>query len=473
MAAAMWTLGSGQVVALLAFVTSIVIARFLSPDQLGRYALATAIAAVVTILTTIQAGGYYIVAEKASDRLLRSGLTLELGLGFLGWGLLAAGAGVFAALSGNVSFAGLIVVAGFVTVTNSLGTLQGFFTRDLAYRLPSLCQTASTLLGATVKIVLVIAGLNAWGLVIGDVAISATFGLLMLWAVPAGRGLVFDRALARIQLAWGLPVMANAFMGNLLIRTQEFIIAGALGTRDLGFFYLAYRIPAQLYQLARSLSVPFLASFSRASKAQLRQGFPLITQLSAYLVALPLALSLVLGDGLINLMYGTKWDPSVWPFILLTWVMGIRFVTGFVGQLLQSQRRVLEIMMLTALQLALTVAACLAGALVGGLVGATAGALLVEVVLTVPRVRLSLTVVDFRFLREVRNPILALIVAAVLAAVPTALIEGTPGLLAGVALGTAGYFSLALTRDGRNLRRLTESWRREGDSGVEASVAGP
>src|SRR5437016_3445986 len=80
-----WTFGATQLTAALSFATSVLIAHFVSPENLGRYALASGIAALVNIASTFQADVYYIVADHAPPRLLRTGITIEFILGAILW----------------------------------------------------------------------------------------------------------------------------------------------------------------------------------------------------------------------------------------------------------------------------------------------------------------------------------------------------------------------------------------------------
>src|SRR5512132_2760627 len=71
-----WTFGGQQATTVLALATSVAIGRLTDPSELGRYALASGIAQLISTASTLQAGGYYVVSPEADARLLRTGLTL-------------------------------------------------------------------------------------------------------------------------------------------------------------------------------------------------------------------------------------------------------------------------------------------------------------------------------------------------------------------------------------------------------------
>jgi len=66
--------------------------------------------------------------------------------------------------------------------------------------------------------------------------------------------------------------------------------------RQLGFYYLAARLPSQIFQVWRTLSVVIAAAFSRADRGQLSRGLDLTTRFSAFLVGLPLAVVIPLAQ---------------------------------------------------------------------------------------------------------------------------------------------------------------------------------
>ena len=67
-------------------------------------------------------------------------------------------------------------------------------------------------------------------------------------------------------------------------------VAATLGAHRLGYFFLAYRAPSQVFQLARWMALAALPTFSRTEGERLSRGFALGMRLSAYLTVLPLAL---------------------------------------------------------------------------------------------------------------------------------------------------------------------------------------
>jgi PST family polysaccharide transporter len=455
-----WSFTGQQVTSVLALATSVVAARILSPGDLGRYALASVITSLAASPAALNSWGYYVISEQPSRRLLRTGVTLELAIGAVVFALICAGSAGYRELTGDTEFALLLIVEAVVMFTNPFVALQGPDRRSLSYRAPTTVQTAGFTVGCLSKVALLLAGTGVFALAIGDVVVSLAVAIGFLIAVPDGRGLMIDRPLAREILRFGIPSTFTAALNQLTSRAQEFIVAGFLGTRQLGFFYLATRWPQQFQQIGQSLSLGLLPAFSKTRGAQLERGYATTTRLSAFLVAVPLALAFPLAAPFVKLVYGAQWAPAAWPLVLLVGAMAIRFVFWHAYNLLKSRNRVREMTVVTALQVVLYAAATVIGALVGGLVGVGVGAVIAEAALVLPKVRLIKSVVPFSAVRLLSQPIVAVIVAGSCVALVTSVLSATPALIAGSAVGLTIITLVAWWSDRVLVSEVAASFRR-------------
>ncbi|MFN2628910.1 MAG: oligosaccharide flippase family protein [Gaiellaceae bacterium] len=441
-----WTAFGSQTVAAFSLATSIMIARALAPHELGRYALVAAIVAITTSAGSLQMNGFCIIVDELTPGLLRSSLGIELTAGVTAFVVINAGAAVYGATAQDFTFAGLLSLASVVLLTNPFGVIASKCNRELAYGMTTCAQIAAQLVGAVAKVVLALAGFGAWGLVIGDVLISAVFASIMLVRIPDGRGIALDRTATRAQLAFGIPSLLTGVLSTAAQRGQDIVVAVALGTRQLGFFYLAARLSGQVYQLGRSLTLALLPAFSRARDSDLRRRYVAVTRLSAFFVGIPLAVLLVGASDLVSAIFGRRWIPAAVPLVLLFAAVAVRFVFWHVGNLLKARGRVREMTVLTAIQLVLVLGGSYSGARVGGLVGLAAVALTVELVLTLPKLALIRSVIPFSPWGALRAPLVTALACSAVGAAIFAALPGTPGLLvAAAAIAVIGLLGLWLS----------------------------
>jgi O-antigen/teichoic acid export membrane protein len=455
-----WTFGGQQATTVLALATSIAIGRLTDPSELGRYALASGIAQLVSTASTLQAGGYYVVSPEADARLLRTGLTLELSLGAALFTVTAGAGLVYGALQDDFGFSALLIASALVMLTNPFNSLDAWFSRRFAYRVPTVAKTACLVLSSVLKIALLFAGMGAWALVIGDVVVSAAYGLAMLVLIRDGRGFALDRAYARRQLNYGIPSLAIGAMSTATVRGQDFIVAGVLGTKSLGFYYLASRLPNQVYQLARSLSMALLPAFSRAEGDRLARAYALVTRYSAFLILFPLALAVPLAGPAIRILYGPQWEPATEALVLLMAAFSVRFVFWHLGNLMKSRNRVRELTPVILLQLVATMVACYFGARWFGLQGTAAAVLVVEVILVAPKVRLIRSVIPFDPRTVLAEPVAAFAISAAIAAAAAAWLPDAAAFAVGALGSTAIFAAAAIHSDRAFLQQLIASLRR-------------
>lgn len=439
--------------AVLGLASSIAVAHLISPRELGRYALVTAITGLLGQLATLQTAGYYIVTKEPSVRLLRTGLTLEVAIGFALWLLLGLAGLATAAVNSDWEFLALLLLSAGTFITASFSSIRCVFFRNLDYRIPTITHVACFAGSVAIKIALTALGFGALGLVIGDLALSVAFGAAMLWFVPEGRGFAFDRNLARKQLSFGIPSQLSGLLAGAVPRVQQLIVGAVLGTRELGFFYLASRLPEQIYQLARSLAGALLPAFSRSDDRQLERGFSFTVKLSAFFVALPLAVFVALAEPFVTSLYGSIWAPAAAPFALLMAAVAVRFVFWHVGNLLKARERVKEITIVLAAQLLVTAALSYPGAHLWGVTGVAVAALIGEVIFIYPKVRLIRSVVPFPTVRVLRSPLLTFVAGSGVAGAAAFLLPGVIAL-AIAAVAVTLLFGFAAWRSETHLLRL-------------------
>lgn len=467
---AAWVAAALPVTTAATFVSSVVVARLMLPSALGTYALVALIVGLTSSAATLYGGNYYVVWPEPSVRLLRTTLTLELVAGAIGWFLVTLAAVVYVAVGGQARVAAFLAVEALVlplsAFGNPYGPLAASFTRAFAYRTPTLVFVTVSVASAATKVALVSLGFGVWGLIAGDILLVAAYGAVMLVLVPAGRGLGIDRAFVRKLVVWGVPSAATSAMGLASERGSELVVAVFLGTHALGIYFIAARIPAQLYQLGGNLSSPVLTAFSRSTQEQLARGFMLVTRFSAFFTLLPVAFAITLARPLVTTVYGDRWAGASVPLAFLTAAVAVRLTFWHTANLLKSRGRVNEITLLTALQLVLVLVLCAAGAWIAGATGAAAAVLVVELLLVAPKVYLARTVVPFATVRALTPPAAGLAAGVVLSAAASLVLPHAAALLCGAVLVCASFAAAAWKSDRITLTAVIGSFhRREPEAG--------
>ena len=305
-----YTLGKG-----VTLVTTIVLARLLTPDDFGLVTFALlfiTFAEVVTDLGVSHALVFFPEERRRTDVALTISLV---------WSLALAAVAIVAAPAVGSTFghpdvapmlrvlALTLLISGMASVPDALLRKRLRFRQRLVV---IICRVAAK---AVASIVLAVMGFGAWaiagGYVAGEIA-WAIVGWIVIRRIP--RPVLPRREEARPLLRYGLPAAGNALLLSLVFNVDYLIVGEALGQRALGFYTMAYRLPEvlilQALWVVSAIAFP-LFSHVRDDPVKLRRGFLAGMRLqTAYGMAAGVGLAVV-APMLVPVVFGEKWTPAV------------------------------------------------------------------------------------------------------------------------------------------------------------------
>jgi PST family polysaccharide transporter len=234
-------------VALLA--STVVLARILGPDEYGTISLALVVVLALMVVADLGVS-QAIVYLPASARRADAALAVAL----LGSTVLASAwvvtAPFVARWLDHPEAAGMMQVLALVLVLTSVGQVPDAVLRkelQFAKRLPGeLCRGMGR---GGIAIVLAMLGFGAWSLVWAEVAGAAVYAIVswfMLARRPGPWRGWLDRHDVRALLKFGLPTAANGGLNTVVVNLDYVIVAGVLGTTNLGLYFVGFRIPELL-----------------------------------------------------------------------------------------------------------------------------------------------------------------------------------------------------------------------------------
>jgi O-antigen/teichoic acid export membrane protein len=309
--ATLFSVGERVAAFVLQFGATVVIARLLSPAEVGVFSLAASLVAIAQVLRHFGIGDF-LVQERALDREL---LRTAHGLALLVAGVLAAalwlGADAAAAMYREPEVAPVMRILALAFVLSPIGAACAtMLERDLAYGRLAAVQIASTVVSVGTTITLAFAGLStaslAWGAVAGNVATLAGYGLLR------PRDLLLRPRLTEVRrlLRFCSTMTASYLIEQVAARAPDLLIPRSLGFAALGIFSRSQGLAAAVRELV-VLGFVRVARLAFASSA--RDPMELRTTYLAFLrrlAILPLALFLytaLFADAIVRLVFGPVW----------------------------------------------------------------------------------------------------------------------------------------------------------------------
>ena len=322
---------------LIVFVSTVVLARILTPHDFGTVAAATAVILYFDVVLDLGIGAALVYQQdRAATNSVHTAFTLNLliTVALTGIGLLATPA--IAAFFGLQSHADVFRALFLYLFLRGLGQVQNsVLQRDLRFGRRATVEVSRAIVRALVSVALAVTGFGVWALVAGLIAGELT-GTVLSWAlVGFWPRLTLDRRVIRALMSFGLAFIALKVVDAIAIDSDYLVVGNRLGATQLGYYSMGYRLPElalmSLYWMFGAVAFPVYAQARtrgrEVSVTAMLRALRLIT-LFSFPAGVLLAL---LSRDVIYVVFSAKWAPAITPMVLIslmTAVMSIGFSSG-------------------------------------------------------------------------------------------------------------------------------------------------
>lgn len=338
-----WMGGATLAMRVLDVAGSLLVLKFLAPGEVGLAALAWSIAVAIEAFNGLGVG-QVVVRQRELGPAELSGLFWFCTLfGAAATAVVAVVAPFAAVFYADWRLYPMIVVsaAKLILVGAALVPLQ-LLTRELQFKTAGAVQTLATLGEAVTKVVLVIAGFGAWGLVLANVS-RGLWLCLALWRFGSFRPIrAAADATTRGAVRFGFRAALASILYHGYRNLDNLFIGRALGTRVLGIYQTAFQLgmtPLEIVlQLVNRVQYPIYARL-RDQPAALVEAFNRSAR-SLLLLLGPVAALLAFGStDILTLLAGGKWLPAVPIIQVLVWGSLLRGISQLFPQLYNATGR--------------------------------------------------------------------------------------------------------------------------------------
>jgi lipopolysaccharide exporter len=307
----------------IAFGTTLVLARLLTPDEFGVVAFALAVMYYLDAATDLGLGAALVYRSDAREERIAS---TAFWLGLIGSSLLAVLMWVIAPLCASFGpgeeTVWLLRALSLQFPLSALGKVHEYRIRaSLEFKKLVPPFTIATLTKGVVSVGAAALGAGVWSLVIGQL-VGTLLRSAALWVAEHWRPhAVFSRSAAPSLLKYGTGIVAVGVLGEAAKNFDYIVVGAKIGAAALGFYFLAFRLPELvvlgMFQVANEVLFPFYARLREASTSdsadELRDGYVRTVQLAAAM-ALPAGMGMAaLAVPLVLFFYGSEWRPSAAP----------------------------------------------------------------------------------------------------------------------------------------------------------------
>lgn len=307
---------------LLAFLSIVVLARFLGPEDFGLVAIAASYVAIVEGLSDFDVNSALIRTRDAHRSLYDSAWTLSVGRG-IGSALVMLAVAPFVGDSriGTV----LCVLAMSPLLTGFSNPRFIMFERDLIYSKLATLMLSARIVSFGVTVFIAVAYRSYWALVLGQVGHSLTSMVLTYLLKPY-------RPVWSVARFWDIFAFSGwmsltTMVTTISMQTDRIIVGRLLGIADAGSYYVTQRVgsapTAELAGPLRRLLFPSFSEIAHDRRRLRRAVCEAISILGSLTLPAGVGFALVAND-FVPLVLGERWAVIVPLLTVLVPFLGFR-----------------------------------------------------------------------------------------------------------------------------------------------------
>lgn len=383
-----WLTGAQGIRQLLQLGLRVLLVRLLAPEDFGLLAMVTVFSGFFLIFSDLGLGPALVQRKSVTREELSTIFWLTAATGCVLAALTAALGPALATFYRQPRLAPMCLALAIGSLAAPLASVpQALLQRRMAFPALARVEVMGMVAGGIVGVVLAARGYGVWALVWQSNAVVLAMLLGTLWEsrwLPA-RGL---RAAAVKDLwSFGGHLTAASLLNYGVRNLDNLLIGRLLGPVSLGYYSQAYQLMLypvhNITAVAGRMMFPTLASI-QSDPARLRRGYlSAVSGIAA--VTFPLMLgAVVVAPDLYAVLFGPRWDRSVFLFQVLCGLGMLQAIGSTVGWIYMATGRTDLMLRWNLLTLGLVLPGFLLGLSWRGLEGLTIGYALTSGVLFVP-----------------------------------------------------------------------------------------
>lgn len=320
--ATFWVFWSRGVVQAISLISTLLVARLLTPDAYGLMALALVWTGALSLVAELGLGAALVQFRDLRDAELNACFWLITGLSILGYVVLYASAPAIATLFANDALSGFLrVVALAVPLVAVRIVPESLLRKQL--RLDKISQAEIAALLATIPVVIGLAagGAGAWALAAMMLVRPFVMALAVYSFARWRPGLTLAASTLRPLLAFGIARLGSTLCGVAYEKADVLVLGKVCGGFVLGLYTMALEISQlpveKISAVVNQLALPVMAEVQAdraAMRAVMLRGLRLVA-----CVTLPLCVGvMLLADDLVLVALTDTWSGAIPALRLLS-----------------------------------------------------------------------------------------------------------------------------------------------------------
>lgn len=379
--AILYSFGTRYVAMGFQLLATIILARLLSPSEIGIYSVGSAVIMIAHTLRDFGTSTYVVQEPELTQARLRTAFTLTMMVAWALAAILWLASGPLARFYRESGVGTVLEVLAINFALIPFGSITiALIRRDMNFRAIMFITVASTMVHSGSSVLFAALGYGfislAWGSVCGS--LTTVIGALL----ARGEAFFLKPSLSEHKrvLAFGMRSSISSIAAEAGHSAPDMVLGRMVGMEGTGLFSRAMGY-VQLFErllqdVIRSVMLPYLAQEVRAEgdvRAKINHALENIVSISWFIIAL----TAVLAEPMIAMLYGAQWESAVPIAQILCIAMAVRCVAPTLASALVAKGHI-KLVMQTALFSTAAKVICLVAASPFGLSYAALGFTIAE-----------------------------------------------------------------------------------------------
>ncbi len=328
---------------ILSWVSTIIVVRFISPEDYGLNSMLSSPLVLMMLLSTLGLESALVQAKTIQREELQSTfgwLLIVNGVLFVSYFL---GGALLASYFNEPRLEALAKVLAFIFLLVPFRVIpNALLDRDLDFKLRAQLEITASLVAALTTVLMAYFGAGVWALIIGIVVNKTLLAVLLMIFKPWFIMFTFNFATTKRMMYMGGIVTLSGFLALLSDQLITLVAGPTLGAAVLGI----YGMSAELASLPLSKFMPIinqtmLPAFARFQEDRVAATHYLEKLLGVTSLAfIPMMVGMAcVADTLVLTVFGDKWAPSILPLIIMSLGMAFRMMALQLKTVLTSMGR--------------------------------------------------------------------------------------------------------------------------------------
>lgn len=340
-AGARWTGLSSLVTTLTTTAQNCILAFLLSPADFGVMSFALLLIGFIQLFLDFGVSAAIISKQDASETELSTYYWINVGTGFILFAIIAIVNSICSSFF-TPDIHNVIFITSITFLIAPWSTqLKYRFQRDLDFAPVAIAESCSATTSLLVSTSMAWLGYGFWSLSFAFLAQSVVLSTVLL-TFGYNRfhpKLLFSVSTAKKILPFGIYQIGEKAFTYIGERADQFIIGSVIGTEALGYYWFALNLTSlplsKINPIINSVTFPLFARLKN-DKERLTRGFLSVLRILVAVNSPILGGIAVTAPFFVPIIFGDKWNPSIYTLQILCFVAMSRSIGNPVGTLLLS-----------------------------------------------------------------------------------------------------------------------------------------